>query len=435
MLDKIRKRLLQILGQLRLKSKKIDLLEEGVGNNLEDISGNSRVLQRQILRLILGGLGILIIIFVLDSIVSGASFSAKKRNKEQDNDEDRDSKVTVEVASKSLDPDKMWRNHYEDKLQDNDDKVAKQLKEIAESFSKEKEEITSNNEKNVRLMEQKLEFATREFDEVTRELKELRNQVAALHANAEEPVIGSSRISSQIINDERNIASPKSIKDFIPATAYVTGTTLGGLVVSTSAHTRDNPIPVIIRIESRGNLPESFATDLSKCRIIGSAYGDLSSVRAMIRAEELVCENDGQIITTKIAGYINGDDGLNGIKGFKDDKRDIQAVRMMLSGLISGFANTAKSADQFNITSLGSISTRKTTMQERLGNNALAGVGDASENMANIFLKEYEALAPVIVVSNARKVDVVFTKGVYLGSSGIKSEIAKERKEVSNNHE
>ena len=70
---------------------------------------------------------------------------------------------------------------------------------------------------------------------------------------------------------------------------YNVGYLIGGLiVVSTSVNSVSQPVPVVIRLTDFGNLPEDFAVDIKECRLLASAYGDISSERAIIRAEELV---------------------------------------------------------------------------------------------------------------------------------------------------
>ena len=120
-------------------------------------------------------------------------------------------------------------------------------------------------------------------------------------------------IDLQDIVEENDIEPAVSSFNYIPATSIVEGYILGGLSVSTSVNAASEPIPVGIKIKGRSNLPEDFAMDLNDCRILASgAYGDISSERAVVRADQLICENkeEGLITNTKISGVIYGDDGL-----------------------------------------------------------------------------------------------------------------------------
>ena len=137
---------------------------------------------------------------------------------------------------------------------------------------------------------------------------------------------------------------PKSARNFIPEGVYVKGVLLGGIVVSTSMGSSAEPVPVVIRVTNSGNLPKNFNVDLSKCKIIGSSYGDLSSERAIIRAETLTCNDEEAelIYTTKVAGLIYGDDGMNGIKGRVVQTSNKHLKNAIVGGMISGFAGSAK---------------------------------------------------------------------------------------------
>ena len=93
-------------------------------------------------------------------------------------------------------------------------------------------------------------------------------------------------MSAQEFEHEVEFDRPKSAANYIPEGTYFTGYLLGGVVVSTALSTPDeNATPVSIRLTGRGNLNKANKTDMAKCSIMGSAYGDLSSERAIIRLE------------------------------------------------------------------------------------------------------------------------------------------------------
>ena len=142
--------------------------------------------------------------------------------------------------------------------------------------------------------------------------------------------------------------------DYVPEGTYFTGYLLGGIVVSTALGAADeNSTPVNIQLKGRGNLAKQNGLDISKCRIIGSAYGDLSSERAFIRLEKMVCEEDGMYITSEIAGDVHGPDGFNGIKGTVVSTGAKHIKNAAIGGLISGLAGSAKGQEGINITSGG----------------------------------------------------------------------------------
>ena len=74
---------------------------------------------------------------------------------------------------------------------------------------------------------------------------------------------------------------------------------------------------------------------MKQCRLLASAYGDISSERAIVRAEELVCEDKeaGLVISTKVSGVIYGDDGTNGIRGSVVSMSDKHLKNAVIGGV------------------------------------------------------------------------------------------------------
>jgi hypothetical protein len=224
---------------------------------------------------------------------------------------------------------------------------------------------------------------------------------------------------------------PKSSRNFIPEASYVKGVLLGGIVVSTSMGSSTEPVPVIIRITDRGNLPKNFNIDLTNCKIMGSSYGDLSSERAIIRAEVLTCNDESAelIYTTKVAGLIYGDDGANGIKGHVVQTSSKHLKNAIVGGVISGFASSAKGKDSIFITGGGGIGTKKKGITDMAAEGAFDGASNAAEKVADYYIKQAESMSPVLQVAGGARVDVVFTKGVYFGALDIQEKLEQARKE------
>ena len=397
------------------------LIAKNTRGEAAEITNPSKILMRQVVRL---GLIAGVLVIVTAAVVN--FLAANKEKGKKPIEEEQAVSVPIVAASSAIDPEKMWRNHFEDKLTENTNEVSQKLRVIEDSMAKKEEEIAERNKKEMAEMEEKLRFARQELQDAINELKMAKEMNPK--EQAREIEFGHN-VVSHVIEDERQISRPKSSRNYIPETAYVQGVLLGGISVSTSVGSSSEPVPVAIRITGRGNLPASFAVDLKHCRILGSSYGDLSSERAIIRAEVLVCEQDEQIITTRVAGIVYGDDGSNGIKGKVVQTSNKQVQHALVGGVLSGFAATAKSADQFNISSIGAISTKKTGVGERLRDNSLAGVGNAGDKLADYYLRQAEMMSPVLQISGGTRVDVMFTKGVYLGSHGVRKELAKARTE------
>ena len=164
---------------------------------------------------------------------------------------------------------------------------------------------------------------------------------------------------------------------------------------------------------------------------MGSSYGDLSSERAIVRAEVLSCTDPVSelIYTTKIAGLIHGDDGMNGIKGKVIQTSGKHLKNAIVGSMISGFAGSAKGQDQMIITSFGAGATKKKGMGDMLQDGAFAGASNAAEKIADYYIKQAESMSPVLLVSGGTKVDIVFTKGVYLSALDVQEKLEQSRQE------
>lgn len=349
-----------------------------------------------------------------------------------DVDKDNKQPFKLEVASEALDSEKMWRNYFEDKLVDSSSKAQDKIQLLESAINEQSANYQNEVKSELEKLRQQVQLLTEEQILAKRELETAALKFRSDAADKNGPADHLFADSKFTINDfDRNekFDYPKSSRSFIPETAYVKGILLGGISVSTSIGSSSEPVPVVIRITDRGNLPKDFMVDLKHCRIMGSSYGDLSSERAIVRAEVLSCSNkDGELIhTTKVAGIVFGDDGMNGIKGKVIQTSNKHLQNAFIGSMLSGFAQSAKGQDQFIISSLGSIRTKKRGAEDMLKSGAFAGVSNAAERVADYYIKQAEAMSPVLLVSGGTKVDIVFTKGVYFGSLDVQDKLEQLR--------
>lgn len=258
--------------------------------------------------------------------------------------------------------------------------------------------------------------------------QELANKLIALEKTPVEEVEMIPELNVMKTSDQREQTIHNSW-NYIPATSYVSGELLGGISVSTSVSTITEPIPVIIRLTRSGNLPKDFAVSVKECRILGSCYGDLSSRRAMVRGEELVCEDkaSGSVISTKIAGVVFGDDGKNGIRGEVISADDELLTKAFAAGILSGASSVAKGQGGVNVSPTGVASIPSRGVQDMVSDSLFSGVSTATEKLADHYIKLADKVSPVIEIPGGTKVDIVFTKGVIVGSGDIKEKIEKQR--------
>jgi conjugal transfer pilus assembly protein TraB len=309
--------------------------------------------------------------------------------------------------------------------------MAKSVLRIAAEESNAREQAGREERKReMDKLAQQLQYAQQELKGAILELKRTNDIQEEAKYEAQAIKKGYGEIVATNLQSEIEWDKPKSSRNYIPETSYVTGYTLGGIVVSTALNTPDeNATPVVIRLSSRGNLPKNIGVDISTCRILGSSYGDLSSERVIIRVEKLVCiDPKTELVTiSDIVGTIHGDDGMNGIKGKVVATSNKHIKNAFVGGIIGGLASSAKGQEGLTLTSLGAVGTKKQGFGTVAGQGALTGVSNAGDKIADYYLRLAEQMSPVLTVPGGVKVDVIFTKGFFLGELGIRKKLSNLR--------
>jgi conjugal transfer pilus assembly protein TraB len=372
------------------------------------------------------------------SVMIVASFLGKSKtnssnktssSKQKESGATKEGSIKIEIASDALDPDKMWRNHFEDKLDNTKTAIDESLAGIQDSVSETEVRLQQKTSADLAAMSSELRIATANLEAAMNEIRAFREEQTASkeEQNDNRPTLA--EVASFEIEQAESFAPVKSTRNYIPETVYLQGKLLGGISVSTSMGSQSEPVPVVIRISGNGNLPKNFEMDLSQCRILGSSYGDISSERAVIRLETMICEDKEleQVITTKVAGIVYGDDGMNGVKGKVVQTSNKLIKNAMIGGLLSGLSQNMQNQGQFALTGLGAVQTQKQGVADSLKGGTLSGASNAAEKIADYYLKQAEAMSPVLLIAGGTKVDIVFTKGVTLGTGDVKERIAQSR--------
>ena len=271
--------------------------------------------------------------------------------------------------------------------------------------------ITENKIAELKRRLEILEQANREKVELNPELPEIDNSFPV-----QDTVIP--RLNS-IYSDEFELSSTDSNykpDNYIPSGTYVKAVLLNGLDVSVGMEAQQNPIPILLKLKNMGSLPNGFKSKMKSCRMIATAYGDVSSERAKVRVEKLSCvSHKGKIIETDISGYVVAKDGKEGIRG-KMITRDGELLQTgVISGLLSGLGKAvSEGASTTAISPLGA--TKVISSKDKIKAAAGEGTGNAFELLSKYAIKRMERLQPVIQISAGREVEVVFNQGSEFGA-------------------
>lgn len=212
--------------------------------------------------------------------------------------------------------------------------------------------------------------------------------------------------------------SVNTLHNYIPAGSYAPAVVLSGADAATNVVNRENPIPVLFRISGpavtaglgRG---QGARINITGCTVQGSALGDLSSERVLVRLLTLTCiRRNGTIMETEIAGYMTGA-GKAGVRGRVVSREGnlvtnagIAGALQGLSGAISGIGGSAAGAD--GSADLAGIA------QAAGAAAAAGGVQEAATTLSEYYINRAEQYQPVISLNGGTNVELVFLEGVSL---------------------
>lgn len=207
----------------------------------------------------------------------------------------------------------------------------------------------------------------------------------------------------------------KDIKNYLPSGTFTKAVLLSGVDAPTGGMAQQNPMPILMKLVSHGQLPNYFKGKIKDCHATGAAFGDISSERAMIRLEILSCVlEDGRIIETPIKGFVAGEDGKSGFRGKLISKQGSLIARSALAGVFSGMGQAiSQQYQQISTSPLGTVQTMDPTKVAQAG--LANGTSNALEKIADFYIARANETYPIIEVDANREGEIVLTGGSEFG--------------------
>lgn len=216
-------------------------------------------------------------------------------------------------------------------------------------------------------------------------------------------------------------ASSSAIRDlrsYIPAGSYAPAVVISGVDASTGVVSRDNPVPVLVRVTgpavtAAGGAGAGRRINISGCTVLGSAMGDLSSERVYVRLTTMTCIGTGnQVLETAVAGLVAGS-GKAGVRGHVVSREGNLASKAALSGALGGFADAVTSAASISASNDGAETVG--SVLSGAGAGMVGGAaGNAADRLAEYYIKRAEQYQPVVSLYAGTEVEIVFMEGVSL---------------------
>ena len=198
----------------------------------------------------------------------------------------------------------------------------------------------------------------------------------------------------------------------IPSGSFAQGVILSGAYAPSLTGNNSGggagPYPVLIEIVDPYILPSLRRGGLKYAFVIASAYGDLSSERAILRLERIsFIYEDGSTLDQEIKGWVVGPDGMYGIPGKVVSREGSLIARAILAGMLSGVSGALEQAGRvIQQTPLGG--TMSYIPPENVGKVAtFSGLGKAAEMLANFYIQRANQLFPVVEIPAGTEVTLV----------------------------
>jgi len=199
---------------------------------------------------------------------------------------------------------------------------------------------------------------------------------------------------------------------YLPTGSFADMALLTGLDAGTAEFARENPQPILMRIQTDAQLPgeKHNKYTLKSCFAMGVGVGNLSSERVEIRLTRLSCmdSSKGLLISTAISGYAVDSDGIQGLRGVVIRRSGALLAKAMLAGFAQG-ASAISASSSTNLVTNGLGGTTSSVSPSELPKiAALGGMGEAAEILAKQYIKEAQSMFPIIQLPSGRKGTVVF---------------------------
>ncbi len=235
--------------------------------------------------------------------------------------------------------------------------------------------------------------------------------------DASQGVIGAIEVYSFKQSDAKDRTAEKKSKDtlvYLP-TSFMPATILSGLAAETMDGGKNEPAPVLLRINNLAFLPNRVKANLKGCFVIAEGHGKLSDERVHLRVVNLAClsKKGSAVIDQKIKGFVVDSDGKIGLRGEVVSKFGAMIGRSLIAGLFGGLGDSIQAQTQTqSISALGTTNTIDTDKVWQAGIGG--GLSTASHEIQKFYMELARQTLPVIEVGAVRDVTIVVSEGVEL---------------------
>jgi conjugal transfer pilus assembly protein TraB len=198
----------------------------------------------------------------------------------------------------------------------------------------------------------------------------------------------------------------------LPSNSFGTAYIFAGGMAPTALEGQAKGVRLLMRIDAPTQLPGRVRSILVGCFLQGAATGNLQSERADIVLTRISCVDRKRraVIDQKIEGWVIGSDGVAGVKGPVISDLDKTLGRAFVAGMFKAAGQTLQASS----TTLSVLGTSNLNPGMAAQNAIAGGVGEASNSVAQLYIKLAQLQMPVVAVGSGLKVGYVIGDGVEL---------------------
>lgn len=237
----------------------------------------------------------------------------------------------------------------------------------------------------------------------------------------EEVLIGTiGRLSNKAVDTTSPTAQAEADKKKEKRTVYLPPSfmearLLTGFDASTAGDGKNNPEPLLLRIQAPAVLPNEVKANLRGCFVIAEAVGRLNKERADVRLVSLSCigPKGEAVIDTTIKGFLTDSDNKVGLAGRVVSKMGAATARAVIAGIFGGAGNALQATATTQTSSpLGTTAIVETNQIAKSA--AGGGLAEGAKTLHELYLDLAKQTTPVVEVGATKKVTVVVSEGKEL---------------------
>ncbi len=338
------------------------------------------------------GIGCLVMLCVLMNLLSPAP---KKIDGKNNNTKNEASLVEEGVDERAY-VKRLEKQYFEleDRLKNMESKmdmIGKANKELKKSQKLIKEDINSGSQQWRKQIEAQLDaLVNREPGQETKNVSTVELAVADI-----QPI------------------TPSDAQDvYLPLGSFCKGTLLTGVYAAADVN---NPLPVLISLDEAFYGPNKSRIPLKNAFVMGKAFGDLVSQRALIQviAISSVLPDGTTFEQEENLGYVTDELGELGIKGRVVYNSGRELALSFMGGFMSGGAQAL--ADNDTVTTRTPEGYVSKEISGDVAHHAIfSGLSQSAGKLSDYYAKQAENLVPAVHIQNGATVYFIAQKGVKI---------------------